>query len=473
MAKIVRLLFLLIFTCSTIFGATSYTKELLSYDKKIVTSNDDELLRVHHALKSIYIHSIVNNDNLLKKEALKRLVKTSNILRLDSSGYAKELSTLEKNVPKKKKTQIKKPTYKKKIATTKKVMKHSKYLPNLKSISNASDRLILYFDKKLSSKDIKSFQLKSKNNFREVFDFTAVIPFRPNIKIPKQLNDLRIAQYDSKTLRIVFQKDSILKSTVSIKNSRVDILYGVKMQKKKPIKIEKSYEKFTKSLPSNKIIVIDAGHGGKDAGAVGTRTKYEKHVVLQIALRTGKMLQKRGYKVYYTRTKDKFIKLRNRTKYANRKNADLFLSIHANASRKKSLHGVETFFLSPARSKRSKNVAALENQSDIHEMNYFSKQTFLNVFNREKIISANKLALDVQQAMLNRLKAKYSGIRDGGVREAPFWVLVGAQMPAILIETGYISNKTERKRIFNSHYQNLMASGIADGIDSYFMKNEF
>ncbi|HIP43807.1 MAG TPA: N-acetylmuramoyl-L-alanine amidase, partial [Sulfurospirillum arcachonense] len=166
-------------------------------------------------------------------------------------------------------------------------------------------------------------------------------------------------------------------------------------------------------------------------------------------------------------------KLRNRTKYANRKGADLFLSIHANASNKKSLQGVETFFLSPARSKRSKNVAALENQSDIQEMNYFSKQTFLNVFNREKIISANKLALDVQQGMLNRLKAKYGGIRDGGVREAPFWVLVGAQMPAILIETGYISNKTERKRIFNSHYQDLMSKGIADGIDSYFTKSEY
>ena len=107
------------------------------------------------------------------------------------------------------------------------------------------------------------------------------------------------------------------------------------------------------------------------------------------------------------------------------------------------------------------------------EMDYFSKQTFLNVFNREKIIAANKLAIDVQQGMLNRLKSKYGGIRDGGVREAPFWVLVGAQMPSILIESGYISNKKERKRMFNSHYQNLLTNGIADGIDSYFMKSEY
>ena len=475
MAKKLKLLFLIFFTCSALWGATNYTKELLSYDKKIEISNDDELLRVHHALKSIYIHSIVNNDISLKKEALKRLVKTSNILKLDGSGYAKELSTLKKTTPKKK--NLKKTVLKEKKKSTVKVVKKpskkSKYLPNLKKIYSSSDKLTLIFDKKITTKDIKSFQLKSKSSFREVFDIKAVIPFIPSVKTPKALDDLRIAQYDGKTLRIVFQRKSILKSTVKVKGTKVEIYNGSKKKSIKDIKLEKSYDKFTKSLPSNKIIVIDPGHGGKDAGAVGTRTKYEKNVVLQIALRTGKILQKRGYKVYYTRTSDKFIKLRDRTKYANRKGADLFLSIHANASRKKSLHGVETFFLSPARSKRSKNVAALENQSDIHEMNYFSKQTFLNVFNREKIIAANKLALDVQQGMLNRIKSKYSGVRDGGVREAPFWVLVGAQMPAILIETGYISNKKERNRIFNSHYQNLMANGIADGIDSYFMKNEY
>ena len=475
MAKIVKLLFLIFFTCSTLVGATNYTKELLSYDRKIVTSNDDELLRVHHALKSIYIHSIVNNDVSLKKEVLKRLVETSNILRLDSSGYVKELATLQKVTLKKKAItkKRKKIVSKKPIATTRTVSINSKYLPVLKAISNEGDRLVLSFNKKITSKEIKSFQLKSKGNYREVFDIKGVIPFAPSIKVPKDLDELRIAQFDRKTIRVVFQRSSILKSNINVRGKKVEIFYNTKKKSIKQIKIEKSYDKFTKSLSSNKIIVIDAGHGGKDAGAVGSRIEFEKNAVLQIALRTGKALQKRGYRVYYTRTTDKFIKLRDRTKYANGKNADLFLSIHANAAKKKSLHGVETFFLSPARSKRSKNVAALENQSDIQEMNYFSKQTFLNVFNREKIILANKLALDVQQGMLNRLKAKYSGIRDGGVREAPFWVLVGAQMPAILIETGYISNKTERKRIFNSHYQDLISKGIADGIDSYFMKNEY
>ena len=481
MAKIVRLLFLIFFTCSTIFGATNYTKVLLSYDKKLVSSNKNELLRIHNSIKSIYIKSIINNDPKLKKETLKRLVKTSKKLHFDSSGYTKELKTLEK-LKSKKKIVKKKPIIKKKqkvlpkkptIVRTKNIAKPSKYLANLKSIFDSGDRLVLSFDKPITLKDIKSFQLKSTNNYREVFDIKAVLSFIPQLKVPKVLSDLRIAQRDSKTLRIVFQRNSILKSNVNIRGKKVELFYGPKIMSAKTIKIEKSYDKFARSLPSNKIIVIDAGHGGKDAGAVASKRKYEKNAVLQIALKTGSILKKRGYKVYYTRSTDKFIRLRNRTRYANRKNAHLFISIHANASRKKSSHGVETFFLSPARSKRSKNVAALENKSDIQEMNYFSKQTFLNVFNTAKIVAANKLAIDVQQGMLNRLRSKYSNIRDGGVREAPFWVLVGAQMPSILVETGYISNATERKRLFNSHYQNLISNGIADGIDSYFMKAEY
>jgi N-acetylmuramoyl-L-alanine amidase len=226
--------------------------------------------------------------------------------------------------------------------------------------------------------------------------------------------------------------------------------------------------------PKSKVIVIDAGHGGKDGGAVGYKRYTEKKIVLQVALKLGKELKRRGYRIYYTRTKDKFIQLRDRTKIANDKNADLFLSIHANAAPKKSrylsMKGLETFFLSPARSERSKNVAALENKSDIDEMNHFSKQTYLNFLNREKIIASNKMALDVQQGMLSSLRSKYT-ITDGGVREAPFWVLVGAQMPSILIEIGYITNPTDAQNMVNPTYQDLLVKGIAGGVDSYFYKN--
>ena len=220
-----------------------------------------------------------------------------------------------------------------------------------------------------------------------------------------------------------------------------------------------------------KVIVLDAGHGGDDPGAINGSLK-EKNIVLSIAQKAGKELQGRGYKVYYTRSKDKFINLRDRMKYANDKAADLFISIHANAAPNKTkaatMHGIETFFLSPARSERSKNAAALENKSDIKEMNFFSKQTFLNFLNREKIIASNKLAIDVQREVLARAKSVSSKASDGGVREAPFWVLVGALMPAVLLEVGYITHPGEGELINNSKYQDALAKGLANGIDVYF-----
>jgi len=234
-----------------------------------------------------------------------------------------------------------------------------------------------------------------------------------------------------------------------------------------------STEKITST--KGKVIVLDAGHGGDDPGAINGSLK-EKNVVLSIAQKAGKELQGRGYKVYYTRSKDKFINLRDRTKYANDKAADLFISIHANAAPNKTkaatMHGIETFFLSPARSERSKNAAALENKSDIEEMNYFSKQTFLNFLNREKIIASNKLAIDVQREVLARAKSVSSKASDGGVREAPFWVLVGALMPAVLLEVGYITHPDEGELINNSKYQDALAKGLADGIDVYFSNQQ-
>ncbi len=224
-----------------------------------------------------------------------------------------------------------------------------------------------------------------------------------------------------------------------------------------------------------KVIVLDAGHGGDDPGAINGSLK-EKNIVLSIAQKAGKELQGRGYKVYYTRSKDKFINLRDRTKYANDKAADLFISIHANAAPNKTkaatMHGIETFFLSPARSERSKNAAALENKSDIEEMNFFSKQTFLNFLNREKIIASNKLAIDVQREVLARAKSVSSKASDGGVREAPFWVLVGALMPAVLLEVGYITHPGEGELINNSKYQDALAKGLANGIDVYFSNQQ-
>ncbi len=229
--------------------------------------------------------------------------------------------------------------------------------------------------------------------------------------------------------------------------------------------------------PSSKIIVIDPGHGGKDAGAVNRRI-YEKNIVLKIGKYLRTELKKSGFIVYMTRDRDHFVKLSHRTKYANRKKADLFISIHANSVRKnkaKKAHGIETYFLSPARSARAKRVAALENRDGVNKMSYSTKNSLLTILNQTKITQSNKLAIDVQKNMLYNLRKRYgkNAIKDSGVREAPFWVLVGAAMPSILIEVGYVSNPIEKKRLNTISYQKLIAYGIAQGIKSYFLKNSY
>ena len=233
--------------------------------------------------------------------------------------------------------------------------------------------------------------------------------------------------------------------------------------------------KLSKKQKASKIIVLDPGHGGDDVGALSQNKKLrEKDIVLNVSKKTASLLKERGYKVLFTRSNDRFIKLRSRTSFANDKGAHLFISIHANAApnkeKAKTMNGIETFFLSPSRSERSMNAANLENKADTDEMNYFTKVSFLNFLNREKIIASNKLAIDIQAGLLKSVRASYK-VSDGGVREAPFWVLVGALMPAVLIEIGYISHPDESQKIANSKYQDRLAKGIADGVDEYFAKN--
>ena len=233
--------------------------------------------------------------------------------------------------------------------------------------------------------------------------------------------------------------------------------------------------KLSKKQKASKIIVLDPGHGGDDVGALSQNKKLrEKDIALSVSKKTASLLKERGYKVLLTRSNDRFIKLRSRTSFANDKGAHLFISIHANAApnkeKAKIMNGIETYFLSPSRSERSMNAANLENKADTDEMNYFTKLSFLNFLNREKIIASNKLAIDMQAALLKSVRASYK-VSDGGVREAPFWVLVGALMPAVLIEIGYISHPEESQKIANSKYQDHIAKGIADGVDEYFAKN--
>ncbi|GAA8190366.1 N-acetylmuramoyl-L-alanine amidase [Helicobacter pylori] len=225
----------------------------------------------------------------------------------------------------------------------------------------------------------------------------------------------------------------------------------------------------------HKKIVLDAGHGGKDCGAMSANLVCEKDIVLEVVKFLHKELKKRGYSVLLTRDKDIYIDLVARTELANKKSADLFISVHANSIPKRSTsnaHGIETYFLSTARSERARKVAEQENKDNVNLMDYFSKSLLLNSLNTQRLIVSNKLAIDVQYGMLQSVRKNYPDVVDGGVREGPFWVLAGALMPSILIEIGYNSHAIESRRIQSKPYQKILAKGIADGIDSFFSKND-
>ncbi|HEB9352538.1 TPA: N-acetylmuramoyl-L-alanine amidase [Campylobacter coli] len=351
------------------------------------------------------------------------------------------------------------------------------YILDVDKISNA---VVLNLSDELDEKDITSFTTRDQKYFRQVVSFQGILEgSRKNFSFGQ--NAVTVTQYNPKTVRIVLSSTKEFKLFKDLDDKSLTLGFGSSVSKSASASSKSTLKTTSKNVlnskfKSDKIIVLDAGHGGKDSGALSDKkgSLKEKDVVLSTTLKLGNELKKRGYKILYTRSSDKFINLRDRTKYANDKRADLFISIHANAapsaSKAKSSEGVETFFLSPARSERSKKAAEKENQGDFEEINYFSKQSILNFLNREKIVASNKLAIDVQKNILTQTRKKYR-IVDGGVREAPFWVLVGAQMPAILIEIGYITHPSEGKRIANKSFQDTLVKGIADGVENYFYNN--
>ena len=214
-------------------------------------------------------------------------------------------------------------------------------------------------------------------------------------------------------------------------------------------------------------IVIDAGHGGHDTGTIGPDGVREKDVVLDVALKLGKLLEDRlGAEVVYTRDDDTFIPLETRTAIANQQQADLFISIHANSSRDPSARGVETYYLNFTSSRDALEVAARENavsQQSIHELQDLVKKIAL----KDKIEESRELAADVQQSLHSGLAAKTPAIRDRGVKKAPFIVLIGANMPSILAEISFISNPTDEHKMETSEYREKIADSLYKGIAKY------
>jgi len=214
-------------------------------------------------------------------------------------------------------------------------------------------------------------------------------------------------------------------------------------------------------------IVIDPGHGGHDTGTIGPNGLLEKDLVLDVSKRLGKLLEARlGADVAFTRRDDTFIPLETRTSIANQAQADLFVSVHANSSRDPDARGVETYYLNFTSSPEALEVAARENAASdksIHELQDLVKKIAL----KEKIEESREFASDIQQSLHSGLAAKAPGMRDRGVKKAPFVVLIGANMPSILAEISFISNPGDERRLKNSDYRQRIAESLFRGISRY------
>jgi N-acetylmuramoyl-L-alanine amidase len=214
-------------------------------------------------------------------------------------------------------------------------------------------------------------------------------------------------------------------------------------------------------------IVIDPGHGGHDTGTIGPNGLEEKDLVLDVSRRLGKLLQTRlGAEVIYTRRDDTFIPLETRTAIANQEAADLFVSVHANSSRDSDARGVETYYLNFTSSPDALEVAARENavsEESIHELQDLVKKIAL----KEKIEESHEFASDVQHSLHSGLAARNPGLRDRGVKKAPFIVLIGANMPSILAEISFVSNPGDERRLETADYRQKIAESLYRGIAKY------
>jgi N-acetylmuramoyl-L-alanine amidase len=216
-------------------------------------------------------------------------------------------------------------------------------------------------------------------------------------------------------------------------------------------------------------VVVDPGHGGHDPGAVGPNGIQEKDVVLAIGLRLREMFKEElGLDVVMTRSTDVFIPLEERTAIANKVNADLFLSVHANAAPNRLAAGIETYYLNLAKTDKVAQLAAKENGTSLEKVSVLQAILF-DLMANYKLNDSAHLADEVQRSLFKKIRASYSDVKNLGVKQGPFYVLVGATMPSILVETAFLSNATEESRLKDPVYLEMTSEGILEGVRSYIM----
>lgn len=311
---------------------------------------------------------------------------------------------------------------------------------------------------RLSNPDRLYFDLKGARISKEI---NASIPIGDGI-----LKAVRAGQFDRMTVRVVLDLDEISEYQAFFFDSPPRLVidaHGKAGLKEKP------------GIGNVKRrIVLDPGHGGHDPGAVGPNNLYEKDVVLDIALKLKRALEEDPInEVYLTRDSDIYLPLEERTAIANRRNADLFVSIHANASPRREAKGVETYMLNWTDDEEAIRVAARENAISIKKMKEMNRQMDIVEVIKSDLIRENKrdesikLANYVQRSLVSNLNTRREQVLNLGVKQALFYVLFGAKMPSVLVEVSFISNPEEERMLSDEAFRLMIARGVAQGIGAY------
>jgi N-acetylmuramoyl-L-alanine amidase len=338
-------------------------------------------------------------------------------------------------------------------------------------------------------KDIRSWS--SENYTRVVVDLTNTVEFSKNrlsnpdrlyfdvkdAHISKEINTsipvgdgilktVRVSQFNKTTVRVVLDLDEISDYQTFIFDDPARLVIDVYGKTRTAAKPDMNIVK--------RMIVLDPGHGGHDPGAVGPKNLYEKDVVLDIALKLKKVLMEDPFnEVFLTRERDIFIPLEERTAMANRKNADLFVSIHANASPRREARGIETYLLNWNDDEEAIRVAARENAISLKKMRAMNRQVDIVDVIKSDLIRENKrdesikLANYIQRSLISNLDSDTKHVLNLGVKQALFYVLFGAKMPSVLVEVSFISNPEEERLLSNDAYRTEIAKGIAKGLNTY------
>jgi N-acetylmuramoyl-L-alanine amidase len=285
------------------------------------------------------------------------------------------------------------------------------------------------------------------------------------------LTRIRTSQFSPKTVRVVLDVEQLDDYKAFMLPSPQRLILDVRG------KGQRAPARQSEPSPARRYrIMLDPGHGGHDPGARGVDGIAEKDVVLAISRRVGRKLASRfDVDVLFTRTTDVFIPLEERTARANAAKADLFISIHANASTNRDLQGVETYYLNNTNNRATIRLAAMENgvfkgerkSTDEPGLSYILSD-LIQAGKEEESIS---LAHHLQEAVVSRARIHYPGVRNLGVKQGPFYVLVGAHMPCVLVEVAFLSHRVEGKHLISPDYQEVLAEGLFLGI-ARFLRTE-